>query len=339
MAEYKAATPTDIVAKGGKFSGEISSNKQKCVTKGQATNTWLTNHGCSYNNTTGLSYSNTQRVLCINDISINSGQSTKVYEFLNYDVGQTLFVRASSRAICTQMQSIINSGGQQWGGAIAAVDSSGGSEPVIMYYNEYLPPIDIAWATTEDDKIYILEQQGYSQTDIVFIYPGGSIPPDGSNNATIGSQSLFGLGTHIILDFGGANCRNKYFSFIVGGNEVDVITYANGGTPASHPGVSMGWSESTKEGLNSRGYIDNAEIVHWYQQGRVDQYFDIPEYKSINSVWVSNVGFGVIFKNTANINDDAREVFIVGLNRDTNPATWNTDSDGFIIECRNFTMS
>ena len=334
MAQYLAATPLEIVAKGGHFNGETGTNKNKCVTKGQATSAWLTNHGASYSNTTGLSYSNTQRVLCKNDVSINSGQSTSVYEFHNYDVPRTLFVRASSRAICNQMQQVI-SGGQQWGGAIAEIVGGGGT-PVVMYYNDYVPGVEILWGPGTTEYTFI-QQQGYVESNVVFIYPEGSIPLDGSNNMTVGSQSLFSLGTHIILDFGGANCRNKYFSFIVGGNEQDVITYARGETPAQHEGVSMGWSESTKQGMSSRTYF-NAEVVRWYQSGRVDQNFDIPDYKSIHSVWVSNVGFGVIFRNTDAINDDAREVFIVALNRDTNPATWNTESDGFIIECRNFTM-
>ena len=339
MTDRKATTPVDIVAKGGSFDGESTTNKRKCVSKAMADSAWLRAHGCYINNVTGYSYSNTQRVLCIDDISINSGQSTTVYVFRNYDVNRTLFVRASNRTICTQMQQVITSGGQQWGGAIAEiVDGWGDGSPVVMYYNDYVPPTSWTW-TSESGVIYQLEQQGYSQSNMVFLYPEGSVPLDGTNNTTVGSQSLFSLGTHIVLDFGGANCRNKYFSFIVGGNEFDVLTYARGGTPADHEGVSMGWAESIKQGPTSRRYIDNAEIVNWYQQGRVNQNYDIPEYKSIHSVWVSNVGFSVIFKDTDAINDDAKEVFIVGLNRDTNPATWNTDSDGFIIECRNFTMS
>ena len=185
-----------------------------------------------------------------------------------------------------------------------------------------------------------IQLQGYSQQNTVFLYPRGYIPLDtnGPNNGTVGEQSLFSLGTRIVLDFQGQNCRNKYFSFIVGGNEQDVVTYARGDTPAQHSGVSMGWSESTKQGHNSRTRINGAEVVRWYNSGNIDMNIDIPDYKSIHSAWVSNLGFGVIFKDTDAINDDATEVFIVGLNRDTNPATWNTEDDGFIIECRNFTM-
>lgn len=338
MASYKSATPLEIVAKGGHYNGETGDNKNKCVTKATATSTWLTNHGATYQNTTGLSYSPTNRVLAIGDVKINSGQSTTVYEFTNYDVPRTLFVRASSRAICDQMQQVITSQGQSWGGAVAAIANGGGNVPVVLYYNEYVPGVELLWEPGTSEATFI-QLQGYNQQYVTFMYPRGYVALDGSNNQTVGERSLFSLGTHIVLDFQGQNCRKKYFSFIVGGNEQDVVTYANGGTPAQHPGVSMGWSEPTKQGQNSRSRFNNAEIVRWYSSGNVDQYFDVPDYKSINSVWVSNTGFGVIFKDTADINDNAREVFIVGLNRDNNPATWNTDSDGFIIECINFTMS
>jgi len=335
MASYKSATPLEIVAKGGHYNGETGDNKNKCVTKATATSTWLTNHGATYQNTTGLSYSPTNRVLAIGDVNINSGQSTTVYEFTNYDVPRTLFVRRTSRSLHSR-QDVLCSTRQP--GDFSPIITSEGSAPIVQIGTEYIAGFDAAIQDSESGILYFLQQQGYNTQYAIFIYPLGTAPYGSDNYQLVNGESLFSLGTHIVLDFQGQNCRNKYFNFIVGRNENDVLLYARGDTIPDHPGESYGWAESTKIGQTSRSYINNAEVLHWINNsGHVDQFFDIPGYQSINTVWVTYAGFGVVFKDTDAINDDATEVFVVGRNLDDN--TWNTSSDGFIIECRNFTMS
>ena len=383
MASYKAVSPYEILNLGGKLDGETGRQLQKCAIYGSDINTWLAAHGCEYNNTTGLIYSN-GRVLSIKDIKLTAAQQQQnlTYNFDNWEQPQTLFVRATDKPICYEMRQRIgydNGGHVNWGGGDLQPVIGGDADrvPIIEVGGVYYEPrVEIGhsvsggyfWGDEELNGYVpisvvenIVEIDGYYEEYATVIYPEGTVPYLPSHSIE-GSKSCFSLGTRIILDFQGKNVRGKYFSFVVGGNEQDVLSYVNTGQVNDHSGMKLGWASATYIGYGTNGltndyvgFMNNARYlrrpIRYYDD---DENLIIPPYKSVAQVWVTNLGFGVQFNNTTDINegwfenDDywwGKEVIVAGYKLDgtiqnnMSDGVWETSGNtSRIIECRNFKM-
>lgn len=418
MANYKAATPIDIVSlKGGNYNGETEYyEKRKCMVGSvviASGNTWLANHGVRYNNTTGLSYSG-NRILALDDVEkIPSPTPTPTidpnYYFDNYIVPDTLFCWASGNHVAKSTDSgdvysrLINHVSGKTCGGTAVVIGSSISQPLIAYNSVIYPEVSELVVTNyisgvQEDLIHYCEDAGYptstyTQGDYTYEVPSllkiveneyeyypiietkieeitheayredyltmtysqGVLPYYFDiNGSTLGNgRTLFGFGSFIIIDFGGENCRDKYFSFIVGSNESMVMTYANQGTDPSSPEASaFGWGravystylDGTVEGNPMYGinflYLKTIN----YSSGSGETYsepIEIPPYVSVDSVWAGIRGFEVIFKDTSLTNNAygerlGKEVFVLGRNIDTD--VWDTTGHGIVVVCRNFRM-
>jgi hypothetical protein len=204
-------------------------------------------------------------------------------------------------------------------------------------------------------EIETITHETYYQDYLEYMYAEGIVPYiiDINGNNLGGGRTLFGFGNLIIIDFGGQNCRNKYFSFIVGSNESMVQTYANRGTDPSSPEASaFGWGravystylDGTIEGNPMYGinFLYLKTINYSSESGETySEPIEIPPYVSVDSVWAGIRGFEVIFKDTSLTNNVygerlGKEVFVLGRNIDTD--VWNTTGHGIVVVCRNFRM-
>ena len=367
MASYKAVTPFEIMRIGGKADGETTSQLKRCAIYDGNIAAWLAAHGCEYNNTTGLVYTN-GRVLALDDIKLTASQQQEnlTYEFSNWIEPQTLFVRATSRPICDEMSQridYINHGDANWGSVqpkIVGGDST--NDPIVMAGSTYYSPGEYTIEDSYGNSVTVFIN-GHVEEHTSFIYPQGVVPY-GPNGGLVNEESCFSLGTRIILDFQGENVRGKYFSFIVGGNELDVVNYAKYGQVSDHSGLALGWAGGIYIGYGSGGsmcndqFMNNARYMRRLVPVGSEEWLVIPPYKSVAQVWLSNLGFAVLFNDTNDINDGwvgddgeywrGREVMVAGYHLHTNipnnisDGVWATSGEyggcSRIIECRNFRM-
>lgn len=339
MANYASATPASVYAKGGTYNGETGNQRFACVRYADRT-TWCSNHSVSYSNTTGLTYAN-NRILTIDDITTSG--TRRVYNFLNYEDYGLHYVRATSKLCCTEMEAAMTIDPNNWGGTCRL---GGGGSYSLYYYpgevvssNEIPRPTNGRWI--DGKYYYTINGQDVLSSAVNQVIADG-IEPYVYDNSTVCYQgkTLFRLENHIFLNMNGMNCRNKYFSFIVGADEDAVLAHIRGTQiPSGH---QYGWrSPSTPVmwGSGSKSNLDSADCI----TSEVYNEEEIPPYKSIKAVWVAPAGFTVVFKDAATVNDysqegNGREIIVVGFEKNNNNQ-WNTTTNGFLFEITNFKMS
>lgn len=380
MARYKSATPTEIAGLGGIIS-ETGDERYRCVAYGADINTWLAARDCkSLRSNSGLAYTN-GRIIAIDDIEPKHPENA-AYVFQNYAVPYLKFVRTSKYAVGSGMAARLrelNLSGQENGGVkIGSVYD--GSALIVTNYS-YTPGVDIVTPTysyvanhqTSAVPVYngngdlvdwIGVSGSYEQTGVLTIeipeqwesymtavYPEGDVPY-GSEFVLYGGKTLFNFGNYIDLDFCGQNCRNKYFSFFLGGNEADVQHAAYfGEAGTNHYGMDLGWS-CAYVGYPDKTLIENKNYIKYNGIHNSGFTLPVPDYKSIDSVWAEAYGLGIIFKDTAETNNPygnnytfygpGEEVFAVATGTNPNMDNYNvfdTTAQGLLVRCHNFTMS
>ena len=374
MARYKSATPAEIAGLGGIIS-ETGDERYRCVAYGADINTWLAARDCkSLRSNSGLAYTN-GRIITIDDIEPKHPENA-AYFFQNYDVPYLKFVRTSKYAVGSGMAARLRdlnlSGQENGGGKIGSVYD--GSALLVTNYS-YTPGVHSTMPTytrvpgagngENVNTTYIDTETGavvgitchYVQTGLISIdipeqwesyitavYPEGDVPY-GSEFVLYGGKTLFNFGNYIDLDFCGQNCRNKYFSFFLGGNEADVQYAAYyGKAKENHYGMDLGWSRSYV-GYPDKTLIENKNYIKYNGIHNSGFTLPVPDYKSIDSVWAEAYGLGIIFKDTAETNNPfgpGEEVFAVATGTNPNMDNYNvfdTTAQGLLVRCHNFTMS
>lgn len=330
---YLSLTPMQAVYLGGSFYNEsTSSEKTKCVTYSQVGGPWFSQHGLSYRNVSGFNANETTRIIPVNDVyytSSSSYTSSDIITVTDYDVPIATFVRYSTGYLEGQYSYMQ---GQTSGGSASTEYLMNNSGGVWSPYGKRADPLYLGGSSYISGGTYTIGGEDFLVTfEGTTLYPDGKYPY-GDNNMLYGSRTLFSINNYVVVDFAGWNCKNAYFTYIVGGNEGDVVYCASGhGTPPNHPDMAFGWSVPVGKAIS----LDSYKQLR-YMDNNGYNVIAIPSNKSVDFVYVTNAGFSIVFKNTTQKNNKGYELFAVLSNYNS---TDNEYLSAVIIEVRNFNMS